>query len=246
MRSHVLTRKCVVHAPGSVFCVHPPSLSSELRLTGRENATKKINLGGSQFLRFLSRITFLKSTTSSFLGVDLTSQVTSSITSGLTTYHPAKCVVAILSNSKTKCVCSTRMLTTTEKRKMKLGIRVLLWSTRSYQYLAIPGPILQAFFLFLGWKRSPYLVAIAFASRPMQSLLRGALVLLTKVGPVNLRPYLVEKSDCDVCLFVHALYERYQSARCDRGILPKHLTSRCLVGTSYWSHNFAVCPRSTY
>ena len=40
---------------------------------------------------------------------------------GLTTYHPASCVVAILSNSKTTSVSSTRMLKTAEKRNMKLG-----------------------------------------------------------------------------------------------------------------------------
>ena len=53
----VLTRKSVLwHAPGSAFRVHPPS-RSELRLTGRENATtlKKIpdDDQGSRILSFM-------------------------------------------------------------------------------------------------------------------------------------------------------------------------------------------------
>ena len=61
------------------------------------------------------------------------------MTSGLTTYHPASCVVATLSKSKTTCVSSSRVLKTTEKRKMTLGVRVLLRSTASNYRLAIPG-----------------------------------------------------------------------------------------------------------
>ena len=72
----------------------------------------------------------------------------------------------------------------------------------------------------------------------MQSLLLGALVLLMKVVPVYLRPYLPPCS-CDA--------EREMSicAMCVLVILPKHLTSKCPVGTSCRSHHFAIYLRST-
>ena len=64
-----------------------------------------------------------------------------SITVDLTTCHPASCVDAILSNSKTTSVCSTRMLKTTERRKMRLAVRVLLRSTQPNSYLATQGTL---------------------------------------------------------------------------------------------------------
>ena len=42
--------------------------------------------------------------------------------SDLTTYHPASCAVAILSKSRTTRVRSTKMLKTTEKMKIRLGV----------------------------------------------------------------------------------------------------------------------------
>ena len=78
----------------------------------------------------------------------------------------------------------------------------------------------------------PNLVAIAFASRLMQSLLHGTLVLLIKTVPVYLRQHLVDNSDCDICLFVLAwLYERKQIVQRGPGILPKHLTNQWRVET---------------
>ena len=73
---------------------------SELRLTRRENATNYKKLDGGHMLWFLSRITFFEKTAASFLELDLTSGIASSITSGLTTYQLASCVVANPSNSK--------------------------------------------------------------------------------------------------------------------------------------------------
>ena len=131
------------------------------------------------------------------------------------------------------------MLKTTEKRMMKLGFHVLLRSTLSNLCLAIPGPLAFqdrvyhsiGFFLLFGHAQYSFF-AIVFASRSMQSLLLGTLVFLIKVEPVNLRPYLVDKSGCDICLVDHATqYERYQSVRCGRGILQKHRTNQCPVGT---------------
>ena len=76
----------------------------------------------------------------------------------------------------------------------------------------------------------PNLVAIACASRPVQSLVVGTLALLMKVVPVYLRKHLVDKSDCGVYFFVLALlYERFQFVQCGPGILPKHLTSQWRV-----------------
>ena len=128
------SRKCILCTPLHVAF-------NGLRLTGRDNATnskKSNNLDGGQILWFLSRI-FLKYTAASLQGLDSTSGIASSITSGLTTY-PANCVVAILSNSKTTSVCS-RMLRTSDKRKMKLGFHVLLRSTLPNSCLAIPGTL---------------------------------------------------------------------------------------------------------
>ena len=49
-----------------------------------------------------------------------------SITDALPICHPANCVDAILSNSKTTSVGSTKILKTNEKRKMKLAAYILL------------------------------------------------------------------------------------------------------------------------
>ena len=138
---------------------------------------------------------------------------------------------------------------------MRLGVRVLLRSTRPNLCSAIPGTLAFqdrvyrsiASSLLSDFVQCTYLVAIVFAIRPMRSLLRCTLVFLIKVGPVHLRQHLSKiKSDCDTCLAVHAtLCERYQSVRCGRGILQKHLTKRHHVGTFCRSHHFAICPRST-
>ena len=82
---------------------------------------------------------FLEVSYSGFPELVLYVRTASSITSGLTTYHPASCVVAVLSKSKTTRVSSIRMLKTTEKRKMTLGVRVLLRSTAPNYRLAIRG-----------------------------------------------------------------------------------------------------------
>ena len=94
---------CFGHAPGNVFCEHPSVAFSELRLTGRENATNllKKNLDGGQKFADLIVECFLEVSYSGFPELVRTSGTASSITSGLTTYHPASCVVAILSKSKT-------------------------------------------------------------------------------------------------------------------------------------------------
>ena len=93
----------------------------------------------------------------------------------------------------------------------------------------------------------PISVAIAFAFRPVQSLLLGTLVLLIKVVLVNLRQHFVDKADCDVCFFVLvALYERCQFVQCGPGISPKHLTDQWRVETPCRSRHFAIHPRLTY
>ena len=126
----VLTKKNVLwHAPRNVFCVR----FGELRLTRLANVTNlKKDLDDCQRSRILSW-TFSSSFLLKFLGY------TSLIISGLTTDHPASCVVVILSKSKTTSISSTRMLTTIEKRKMRLRVRVLLWSPGPNFRLAIPG-----------------------------------------------------------------------------------------------------------
>ena len=62
-----------------------------------------------------------------------------STTSGLITYRPVSCVVAILSKSKTTHLNSNKMLKTIEKKKMRLGNRVLLRSTFPNLCSAIPS-----------------------------------------------------------------------------------------------------------
>ena len=57
---------------------------------------------------------------------------------------------------------------------------------------------LDASLHFVGNMGFPISVAIAFAFRPVQSLLLGTLVLLIKVVPVNLRQHFVDKADCGV------------------------------------------------
>ena len=88
-------------ASGEVVLCTLPVAFSELRLTGRENATKKF-IGSClyQLLTGFLEVKYLQFPEARF---DSTSP------SGLTTGHPA-----------------TRMLKTTEKRKMRLGVRVLL------------------------------------------------------------------------------------------------------------------------
>ena len=151
------------------------------------------------------------------------------------------CVVAILYNSKTTIVRSTRMLKTTEKRKMRLGVHVLLRSTFPNLGSAIPST-----FEFQDRVYRSIVSFLLLEYRPMRSLLLGTLVFLMEVVPVYLRQLPVDKSYCDICLAVHGtLCERYQSVRCGRGILQKHLTNRYLVGTFCRSHHFSICPRST-
>ena len=112
------------------FSVHLPS-RPVMRLTGRRNATK--NQDGGQILWFLSMTTadwffevkYLQFPEVWFYSISEHNSMLS-ITFGLAVCHPASCVDAILSNSKTTSVCSTRMLKTTEKRKIRLGVRVLL------------------------------------------------------------------------------------------------------------------------
>ena len=161
---------------------------------------------------FLSRM-FLKFSAASFAGPVLTSRIASSITSSLTTCHPASCVVAILSNSKTTSV-SSRMLKTTEKRKRKLGFHGLLRSTVPKSCLAIPGTLAfqdrvchsVALCLLLKYVQYSYLVAIVSVARPMRSALLRIWVFLAKVGPVYLRPYIVDISGYDFCLVVMAVW----------------------------------------
>ena len=157
---------------------------------------------------------FLKFSAASFPGLVLTSRIASSITSSLTTYHPASCVVAILSSSKTTSVSSTRMLKTTEKRKMRLGVRGLLQSTVPKSCLAIPGTLAfqdrvchsVALCLLLKYVQYSYLVAIVSVARPMRSALLRIRVFLAKVVPVYLRPYIVDFSGYDFCLVVMAVW----------------------------------------
>ena len=93
----------------------------------------------------------------------------------------------------------------------------------------------------------PNFVAIASASRQMQSLLLGALALLTKAVPDYLRQHFVDKVDCGIYFFVlAALYGRYQFGQCGPGISPEHLTSQWRVETSCRSRHFAIYPTLMY
>ena len=250
------SRKSVLCTLQEVYSVHVAF--SELRLTGRENATNKKNhLDGGQILWFLSR-NCLEVYCRQFPGARFNFRncfIDHLWTSGLATYHPVSCVVSILSNSNTTSVCSTRMLKTTEMRKMKLGVRVLLRSTFPNSCLAIPVHLAFqdrvyhsiALSLLVDFEQHSNLVAIVFAFRPKRSSLLSILVSLIKVGRVYLGPCFLVKSDCDLCLVVHAApSERYQSVRCRRGISPKHLTSRCLVRIFRRSHRSAIYPKLTY
>ena len=70
-------RKCGVARSRKYILCTPPVAFRELRLAGRENATKKqIKLDGGQILRVLSRTFFLKSATFRFLRPGLTPLVT--------------------------------------------------------------------------------------------------------------------------------------------------------------------------
>ena len=95
-------KKCAVaHSRKCILCA-PPVAFSELRLTGRENAKFWMAVRGSY------RECFLEAPYSGFLELVCTSGAASSITSGLTIYYPASCVVAMLSKSKTTRVSSLR------------------------------------------------------------------------------------------------------------------------------------------
>ena len=92
----------------------------------------------------------------------------------------------------------------------------------------------------------PNLVAIAFASRLLRSLLLGTLVFVIKVVPVYLRQHVANKVDCGVYLFVlAALCGRCQFVQYGPSISPKHPTNHGPVGTPCRSRLFAICPRST-
>ena len=90
-----------------VFLCTPSVSFSELRLTGRENATEsKQSRWLSDLLVLVDNnccLVFLKSKTFTFLRLDLTPSLN---TFGLTTCDSASCVDAILSNSKTTSVCA--------------------------------------------------------------------------------------------------------------------------------------------
>ena len=116
LRSHGFARK--------LFCAR----SRKCNLRTPAIAFSELHLDDFQFLRVLSRTTFLNSNTFSFLKLSLTQLVTA--IDHLWSDHLSSCQLCCHSNSKTTSVCSNRMLKTTEKMKMRLGIRVLLRSTR--------------------------------------------------------------------------------------------------------------------
>ena len=69
-----------------------------------------------------------------------------------------------------------------------------------------------------------------FASRLMQSLLRGTVALLLKMLPVYLRQHFVDKADCGIYFFVlAALLKRHQVVGCGPSISPKHPEDKCLL-----------------
>ena len=92
----------------------------------------------------------------------------------------------------------------------------------------------------------PNLVAIAFASRLMRSLLLGTLVFVTKMVSVYLRQHFVNKADCGIYYFVlAALCARCQIVKYGPSVSPKHPTNYGQAGTPNRFHHFAIYPRST-
>ena len=86
----VLTRKkCAVARSKNCILCTPPVAFSELRLTGRDNATKQKQIWMAVRGRGSYRECFLEVSYHSFPWLVCTSGTASSITSGLTTYHPA-------------------------------------------------------------------------------------------------------------------------------------------------------------
>ena len=143
-------KKCAVARSGKCVLRTLPIAFSELRLPRRENAThlpKKFWMAVRG--RGSYRDCFLEVSYSGFPELVRTSGTASSVASGLTTYHPASCVVAVLSKSKTTRVGSTRMLKTTEKRKVRLGVRVLFCEVL-LSFFAQPFQVLANFRIKFG------------------------------------------------------------------------------------------------
>ena len=168
-----------------------------------------------------------------------TSGTASSIASGLTTYHPANCVVAILSNSMTSFVSCTRMLKTAEKRKMKLGVPVLLWST---------APIFASpFQVLLNFKIEFVIQSLSFVGIctifPRISL-HGILVFSSTACLADSPLYHADTPDCCICLVVQqALRERYQSVRCGRDIVQTHRSNQWFFWIFYIPNRFPIDPK---
>ena len=97
---------------------------------------------------------------------------------------------------------------------MKLGFHGLLRSTVPKSCLAIPGTLAfqdrdchsVALCLLLKNEQYSNLVAIVSVARPMRSALLRIRVFLVNLGPVHLRPYLVDFSGYDFCLVVMAVW----------------------------------------
>ena len=115
-----LEKKCAVTRSRKCFLCTPLRRVQSVASDWTRRRNKKTNSGWQPEVADRIVNAFLKYPTQVS-----TSRTASSITSGLTTYHPASCVVAILSKSKTTRVSSTRMWKTTEKRMMTLGVHVL-------------------------------------------------------------------------------------------------------------------------
>ena len=242
------SRESVLCTLQEVYSVY----TSELRLTGRENASNlKTKSGWQSEVADLIVNVFLKYPTQVSLSWFCTSGTASSITSGLTTYHPVNCVVAILSKSKTTRVSSTRMQKTTEKRMMSLGVRVLLRSTVPNFRLAIPDTLAfqdrvyhsVALCLLLEYVQYPFLVPIVITPQLLLISL-GILVILSTACLADFPLYHVDVPDCSFFLVdQQAFRERYQSVRCVRDIVQTHRSNQWLLGIFCDPNRFSIDPK---
>ena len=135
----VCSRESVLwHAPGSVFCVHLRRVQwFASDWTRKRNYCWKKSGWRSEVADLIANV-LLKYPTQ----LSLSEFVLQELLHRLHLVWPLiilPAAVAILSKSSTTRVSSTRMLKTTEKKKMRLGLRVLLWSTAPNFRLAIPG-----------------------------------------------------------------------------------------------------------
>ena len=105
------------------------------------------------------------------------------------------------------------MLKTTEKRKMRLGVHVLLRNTPPNLCLAIPGTLefqdrvyhSIAFFLSVEYVQDSFLVVIVLNLGQCEFRFLVSLFIFSTVGLADLHRYHVHIPDCYICFVVSAM-----------------------------------------